>query len=120
MIKRDIPKLKNALAEELSLLEQELKSVGRINPENPNDWEPSVSELVTETAELEARASEITDFEERSSIEYELEERYNEIKRALAQIETDAYGICNVCGEAIEDDRILANPAAATCKKHMI
>ena len=119
MIKRDIPKLKHALAEELSLLEEELKSVGRINPENPADWEATANE-VTDTAEVESLASEITDFEDRSAIEFELEERYNDIKRALAQIETDTYGICKVCGEAIEDDRLGANPAAATCKAHMV
>ena len=109
---------KSALEEELALLEKELQTVGRINPENPNDWE-ATAEPVTETAEMESVASEITDFEDRSAIEFELEERYNDIKRALGAIEAGTYGVCHVCKGAIEADRLHANPAASTCKAHM-
>ena len=119
MTKRDISKFEHALNEELALLEQELKSVGRINPENPEDWEPTVDEPVTDTAEMESRASEITEFEDISSIEFELEERYNDIKKALADIKVGDYGLCHTCGKEIEEERLEANPAATTCKAHM-
>jgi RNA polymerase-binding transcription factor DksA len=51
-----------------------------------------------------------------------LEVRYNEIKSALKKIEESApgaYGLCEVGGEQIEEDRLEANPAARTCKAHM-
>jgi RNA polymerase-binding transcription factor DksA len=114
----NISTLKNALEEELALLEKELHTVGRINPENPEDWE-ATAEPVTETAEMESVASEITDFEDRSAIEFELEERYNDIKRALKEIGEGTYGVCHTCNQPIEDDRLHANPAATTCKAHM-
>ena len=115
---RNISALQAALEEERALLEKELQSVGRINPENPEDWEPTADE-VTETAEQESLASEITDFEDRSAIEFELEERYNDIKRALRDIAAGTYGYCNVCNQEIEEDRLHANPAATTCKAHL-
>ena len=116
---RDIPTLKKKLLDEMTLLEKELRTVGRINPDNPEDWEAAVSEPVEESPEMETRAAELTEFEETSAIEFELEERYNDIKRALLAIENDSYGNCSVCGNAIEDARLLANPAATTCKAHM-
>lgn len=115
----NISAAKHNLEEEFSLLEKELHSVGQINPKNPEDWEVSASEPLTETAEMETVAAEITDFEDRSSIEFELEERYNEVKRALAKIEAGTYGTCETCGVEIEGDRLEANPAAGTCKLHM-
>ena len=49
----------------------------------------------------------------------ELEIRYNDIKDALDKIEKNKYGICEVSGEEIEEERLIANPAARTCKAHM-
>ena len=107
------------LIEERELVLGELKSVGRINPENLSDWEPVAAELNIDPAEAEERASEITDFEERSAIEFELEAQMNSITSALKRIEDGTYGICRVCNEAIETQRLEANYSALTCKSHM-
>jgi RNA polymerase-binding transcription factor DksA len=119
MTTHDIHVLKAKLEEERALLEKELHTVGRINPENPDDWEPAVDAPIPAIPEMESRAAEITEFEETSSIEFELEARYNDIKRALLAIETGDFGICTVCHNPIEDARLAANPAATTCKAHM-
>jgi RNA polymerase-binding transcription factor DksA len=34
-------------------------------------------------------------------------------------MDSGSYGKCEVCGKAIEADRLEANPAAPTCKEHM-
>lgn len=115
----DITKLKETLIKEQESLETELRSVGRINPDNANDWEPVAGELNIEPAEIEERASEISDFEERHAIEFTLEGRYNSIKAALTRIEEGTYGNCIVCGKPIEEDRLSVNPSAETCKEHM-
>lgn len=109
---------KKVLADEQQLLKRQLESVGRINPENHNDWEPAMNRESTETAELESRASDITEFEDRSAVEFALEERYNEITAALVRIDEGAYGTCIVCNKTIEEERLNANPAARTCKAH--
>ena len=111
--------LKQKLQDEKVLLERELASVGRINPDNPEDWEATAEDLNAPQADENERADEITDFEDRCAIEYTLEERYNNIKNALKRIEENTYGTCSVCHNAIEEDRLLANPAATTCKAHM-
>lgn len=113
-----IEKFKQKLVADKALLESELGSVGRINPENSNDWEPVAADLNIDRAEVEERASEITDFEERSAIEFTLEERYNNVKAALARIEEGTYGVCRVCSNAIEENRLDANPEAETCIAH--
>lgn len=111
-------KHEQALRQELLLLEAELKSVGRINPEDPNDWEAVSGETNIDPAEAEERASEITDFEDRSAIEFTLEEKYNKVKAALERIASGTYGVCKVCGIAIEEARLSANPSAETCITH--
>lgn len=111
--------LKEKLEKEKALLVQELQKVGRINPDNTADWEPVAADLNLETAEEEERAGEITSFEDRSAIEFELEKRWNEVTAALSTIEGGNYGHCTVCKAKIEDGRLMANPAATTCKAHM-
>src|SRR3989339_917200 len=118
-MRTDITELKQQLQEEKALLERELASVGRINPDNPEDWEATSEDLNIPQADMNERADEITDFEDRSAIEYELEERYNKVKDALARIENGTYGVCVTCGQDIERERMSANSAATTCKAHM-
>jgi len=42
-----------------------------------------------------------------------------EIRRALQRIKDKTYGICQVCGSEIEEERLEAIPYADKCKKHM-
>src|SRR3989344_3154926 len=161
--------LKQKLEEELETLKKELATVGRINPENPKDWEPTagveaehehepdpndkadeLEEYETNTAilkELEIRFNEVKDalrseptagveaehehepdpndkadeleeYETNTAILKELEIRFNEVKDALKRIEEGNYGVCSICGKAIESARLEANPAATTCVEH--
>ena len=107
------------LADEQALLIEELKLLGRINPDNPKDWEPVAADLNVDPAENEERAAEITSFEERSATEYEIEERLREVHKALHSLEDGTYGMCRTCGTQISLDRLEANAAATTCKIHL-
>ncbi|OGZ08526.1 MAG: hypothetical protein A3C93_04000 [Candidatus Lloydbacteria bacterium RIFCSPHIGHO2_02_FULL_54_17] len=115
----DTEYFKKELLEEKRLLEEELRGVGRINPDNPKDWEPTAADRNIDPAEEEERAGEITDFEDRSAVEFELEKRLNAVTSALLRIERGTYGICSVCKNPIEADRLKANHSAETCKVHM-
>lgn len=110
---------KKKLIGEQTLVLRELASVGRINPENKEDWEPVAGERNIDPAEEEERAEEITDFEDRSAVEFALEKKLNEINVALARITESTYGLCRVCNNLIEEDRLEANYSADTCKAHM-
>lgn len=110
---------KKKLEEEKNLIERELGSVGRRNPDNADDWEPTAGNLNIDPAEEEERAGATTDFEDRSAVEFTLEKRLNEIKGALERIAGGSYGICRVCKNPIEAERLEANYSADTCKAHM-
>jgi RNA polymerase-binding transcription factor DksA len=106
------------LAEKKRLLE-ELPSVGRVNPENPDDWEGTPGDTDAETEDENSLADKLEDFEERSAVEVELESQLRLVKNALERIEGGTFGACKIGGEEIESDRLEANPAAETCKKHL-
>ena len=42
-----------------------------------------------------------------------------EVDKALEQMNEGRYGICQVCHEPIEEERLLCNPLAGTCLDHM-
>jgi len=110
---------KEKLEAELKTIEAELTTVGRKNPSNPLDWEAKEGDLNTDTAEEAEVAEGIEEYENNSAILKQLEIRFNEIKDALAKIDMGTYGICEVSGLPIEEDRLEANPAARTCKAEM-
>lgn len=118
-MKLDTQKFKIKLESEKVRLEKELKTVGRINPTNPNDWEPKPTKMDTDSADENLVADNIEEFEDNAGILKQLEIQFNEVKAALARIEAETYGTCSVGGEEIETDRLEANPSATTCKKHM-
>jgi len=103
---------------EKTQLEEELKSVGRRNPDNPADWEAVPNEGDTDATDMNDRADSIEDYEENTAILRELEIRYNQVLKALEKIETGTYGTCEVGGEEIPEARLEANPSATTCVAH--
>jgi RNA polymerase-binding transcription factor DksA len=82
-----------------------------------DDWEILVPESNESDDDLQADAAESAD--ERVAELAELETRYRTITRALEKISNGTYGVCEISGEPIEEDRLAANPAARTCKAHM-
>jgi len=119
MTKEKLRQFKSNLEKEKILLEEELKTVGRINPSNPADWEAKPESLDIDQADRNEVADNVEGFENNIAILNNLEIKFNEVKDALNKIESGKYGICSVCGKEIEEERLLANPGATTCKKHM-
>ncbi|HVV38804.1 MAG TPA: TraR/DksA C4-type zinc finger protein [Candidatus Paceibacterota bacterium] len=112
---------KGMLEAELKTVEAELKTVGVQNPHNPADWEAKEVDMDTmpSPADENEAADKMEEYGENRAINDTLEIRYNNIKRALGKITDGTYGICEIGGETIEEDRLEANPAARTCKDHM-
>jgi RNA polymerase-binding transcription factor DksA len=119
MSKEDILNFKSKLETELRNVEAELKTVGRVNPENPKDWQATPADMDIHRSESDEVADGIEAFEENTAILKQLETRFNEIKTALKKIGDGTYGICEVGGEPIPKDRLEANSAAATCLTHI-
>ena len=114
----DYAHFKERLEKEKALVEKELKAVGRINPDNPSDWE-ATPPVERESADENTAADAVEGYEGNLAILNTLEARYKDIKSGLDKIKHGVYGTCQVCGKEIESDRLEANPSARTCKEHM-
>lgn len=110
---------KQKLLEEKQKLEKELATVGRINPDNPADWEPTPVDPGSRESDPNDRADSIEDYETNTAILKQLEIQHTDVIDALAKIEAGTYGVCEVSGHPIEEGRLNANPAARTCMEHM-
>lgn len=58
------------------------------------------------------------DFEEKIARLNVLEAQYKQVTRALAAIQSGSYGVCEVSGDTISEERLLAHPSATTCINH--
>lgn len=104
------------------LLERELQELGKKMPLDGGtvDWQATVPKGFEEdSADENETADKMEEFGENTAVLNDLENKYDEIKNALAKIDKGNYGMCEVCNEPIEEDRLIANPAATTCKVHM-
>ncbi len=115
----DTTTYKTRLEEMLAKITGELKEIGIHNPENPEDWIATPEKEESGEADENVAADRVEDWDERASTLASLERQYNDINRALRKIEDGTYGICEISGGTIDEDRLAANPAARTCKAHM-
>lgn len=117
----DIQKLKGMLLEERAQLELELGDLGIMDPET-GDWGAYQKEAgEADVADKNDAADFDEDFALRANTLGQLEKRYIDVKNAIAKIERSdgSFGKCELSGKDIEEDRLMANPAARTCKEHM-
>lgn len=98
-------------------LATELSSLGVHDPHNTSDWIATPSVSASEPDQNDA-ADMVEELEERESTLAALETRWNDIRRALRKMEDGTFGICEIGGEQIEEERLAANPSARTCIAH--
>ncbi len=110
---------KDKLSEEQDLL---IKQLGDIAVEGEDGlWsakDPQM-DVMNAAAEPNEAADKIEELDERGGEVTALSARLTDVRDALAKIEQGTYGTCEVSGEAIEEERLEANPAARTCMAHM-
>ena len=114
----DKKKIKDKLEKERDTLLEEMRDMGKLNPET-GEWEATPQEVDRAEADQNDMADRFEDFEARSSMIKVLEPRLNNILRALKGLNRESFGVCEVCKKDIEMVRMEANPAARTCKKHL-
>jgi RNA polymerase-binding transcription factor DksA len=119
MEKEKLDFYKKKLLAEKAELESGLSSIGRINPDNPSDWEAKPSDLSDDHSDPNDNADVIEDFENNTAILKQLETQLVDVNNALKKIEDGTYGKCEVSGELIDEGRLNANPSARTCTEHM-
>lgn len=109
---------KEALLAEKKRIETALAHIGR-KTNIAGDWEAVPEDMNIPRADVNETADEMEEYETRIATAAVLEDQLAEITAALARIEGNTYGMCALCGNAIEEDRLSAHPAATTCKKHL-
>jgi RNA polymerase-binding transcription factor DksA len=111
----DITYFRDRLLTEKKTLLDEIGQIAQKNQEAPGGWEVTPTENdEAARADDSERADRLEDFEERRGTERELAKQLGQVERALIKIEEGTYGVCDVSGEAIEIERLEANPAATT------
>lgn len=116
----DISYFKSKLEGERASLLSDLGEIGvqadDLDEENWVGRQPNLNVAETDRNEV---ADEQEEYHERIAITETLEDRLRLVNAALKRIEEGSYGVCKVCGQPIEVDRLEANLSASTCKEHM-
>ncbi len=118
MNKKDLEYFKKKLIEEKTAIEEELSGIGTKNPRSATVWEATSGDIDVDSADENETADKMEELEENSGIVDQLNKQMNEITVALDKIANSKYGICEICGEPIERDRLEANPSARISIKH--
>lgn len=108
----DINKQKEILLQQKEEIERDLNALGV--KEGDGDWMVLPEDSEGSTADPNDDADITEDFEEKIARLNVLEAGLKQIEKALRAIENGTYGICEVSGEPIPEERLLANPSATT------
>ena len=108
-------KYKEKLEAEKIQAEEDLSLIAK--KDEHGDWEAvPETEIINQEVPDEADMAERSeDYEERTIKVNFLEQKIKNISRALDKIEKGEYGICEICKEKIEEERLDINPSATTC-----
>ncbi len=108
---------KSKLTEELEQTEVELTSLGWENPET-GEWDATARDMdiASPLADANEAGDEIEELEEHGEEIDAIQTHWRNIKRALTNIEEGAYGICEICSNEIEKERLEVIPSARTCE----
>lgn len=108
---------KTLLETERDELMSDLNSMGVKDPITGDyNVKPEDNEIEADESDIATRDEE---FEEDSSLSDTFSLQLKDIETALQKIKDGNYGKCEVCGEMIEEDRLMANPTSKTCTVHM-
>jgi RNA polymerase-binding transcription factor DksA len=115
----DLNQYKTRLEEEKTKLTKELESFARPNKTEKGDWEAVREDDPSGATSSDDVAEELENMNERKATEGPLEQQLTKVNLALKKIIEGKFGLCEVNGEPIEEDRLEADPTARTCKEHM-
>lgn len=114
----DKKKIKEELEKEKDILFSGMSDMGTLDPET-GEWEATPEAQDFPEADPNSAADRFEDFESKSSMMRDLQNRFKNIVFALKNLNKSSFGTCEVCKKDIELARMKANPAARTCKKHI-
>lgn len=105
-------KMEERLKGQQKELRKELASFAKKNVKKEDDYDTKFPNYGDKEDE---NAAEVAVFQDNLSLERDLETTLAEVDEALKNIEAGTYGKCQKCGKKIDEARLEAFPAAATC-----
>lgn len=111
------PEQKSRLETELTRLTEELSSIAT-RDEVTDDWVATPDSEELKEIDENNEADAVEGWNERRATVAQLEMMYHNTKNALQKIEAGTFGLCEICNEPIESDRLAVIPNARTCKAH--
>jgi len=100
----------NLLSDRLKTLQKNKKEIGKEDPfKNP--------ERVNDNAATDIEADEQFGHARTAAIGSEISRTIIQIRKALTRIKLGKYGVCEVCGNMIDTDRLMIYPEATLCTK---
>jgi DnaK suppressor protein len=100
----------DALRNRLQILEKRKKEISKEDPFKNTD-------RVNDNAAPDIEADEQFGHARTSAIRSEISRGTVQIRKALTRIKLGKYGICEVCGQMIDTDRLVIYPEATLCAK---
>lgn len=110
---------KENLLKEKDMLIRQLSGLGLYDPLTNTFTAEADTVEKNNVHDMDEDADIFESFETNSATGGILQERLTDVQDALTKIENNTYGICEVMNTPIEEDRLIANPAARTCKQAM-
>lgn len=98
------------LRKEVSRLEKRVKEISEEDPFKDTG-------RVIDNAAPDVDALEQIGHQRTVAIRNQIERRLIQIKKALARMKIGKYGICEVCGNMIDTERLMVMPEATICAK---
>jgi RNA polymerase-binding transcription factor DksA len=88
---------------------------GHLHDESEEDSSAELSHFDQHPAEA---ASDAFEREKEFSILDRVQAELDDVERALRRLDEGSYGTCQACGCRIDDERLVAMPAARFCMEH--
>jgi RNA polymerase-binding transcription factor DksA len=110
-----IETMKHNLELQKKSLQKELESFANEDPKLKHNWDTRYPNR--EDGDKDEEADEVQEYDNALSLEYSLELKLKDVNIALEKITDGKYGICENCGEEIEEERLKAVPEAKLCMK---
>ena len=104
--------IKEKLEQDKTRLEKDLAGFAEKNIHNKDDYKTEYPDF---GSEYDENAQEVTEFDERLSMEKTLETELRDVNATLEMIALNKYGICKYCGKEISKDRLMARPTSSSC-----
>jgi RNA polymerase-binding transcription factor DksA len=110
-----IGKFKEELEKNKANLEKDLEAFATKDKNVEGNWE--AKRINAEDTDMEEKADEVEEYDNLLSLEHSLELKLKDVNGALEKISAGTYGICEKCGNEIEEKRLQVCPEAKLCMK---